>query len=230
MLWLNGGPGGSSIASGLLFENGPCRYSTDKNATVHNAYGWNEKVNIIYLDQPVGTGYSYGEASSTTLANLAADVYDFLQLFMTHFPEYAHLPLHIAGESWGGHYVPNIAHHIDYWNERYVYAPRPGQVLINLESVVLANGLTEPKSQFESMPEYLCGGAPYPPFEKDDRRCVAYRAAMPACLGMIDSCYRIQSNATCGPATAYCWPLLFNGPLSGERMSAPSSQACSPIT
>ena len=72
MLWLNGGPGASTIASGLLFENGPCRYSTEKNTTVRNPYGWNEKVNIIYLDQPVGTGFSYGasDTATTTAATL----------------------------------------------------------------------------------------------------------------------------------------------------------------
>lgn len=215
MLWLNGGPGGSTIASGLLFENGPCRFSPESNTTVYNDFGWNEKVNIIYLEQPAGTGFSYGTGSSTTLSNLAEDVYAFLQLWMHRFPGYARLPLHIAGESWGGHYVPNIGSYIDQQNERLVYAPRPGQLELKLASLTLANGLTEPRSQLETVTEYLCGGAPYPPYRPDDRRCKAWRAATPACLRMIDTCYRYRNNATCVAATTYCWPVVFTHPLQG---------------
>ena len=135
MLWLNGGPGASTISSGLLFENGPCRYSVEENTTVWNEYGWNEKVNIIYLDQPVGTGFSYGGAESTTLANLATDVYTFLQLWMARFPEYARLPLHVAGESWGGHYVPHIAHYINTQNELLAQTPSSSRLPLNLASI-----------------------------------------------------------------------------------------------
>ena len=216
MLWLNGGPGGSTIASGLLFENGPCRFSLDRNDTVYNKHGWNEKTNIIYLEQPVGTGFSYGALDSVgTLANLAEDVYTFLQLWMHRFPAHAQKPLHIAGESWGGHYVPNIGHHIDEQNDRLIYAPRPGQLEIKLATLTLANGLTEPASQFGSQAEYLCGGGPYPPFEPSDRRCAGWHAGTPACVRMINSCYKFQNNATCIPAMAFCWPLLFSHPLTG---------------
>jgi len=64
MLWLNGGPGCSSIASGLLFEHGPCFVAEGGNGTVHNPHAWNEFVNIIYLDEPIGTGYSYASDGS----------------------------------------------------------------------------------------------------------------------------------------------------------------------
>ncbi|GJE85299.1 peptidase S10 serine carboxypeptidase [Phanerochaete sordida] len=217
MLWLNGGPGASTIASGLLFENGPCKLNPATGRVEDNPYGWNEKVNIIYLDQPVGTGYSYGTGDSTTLANLAADVYAFLQLFLQRFPRYARAPLHIAGESWGGHYVPHIGAYVDAQNDRLVYAPRRGQLHVNLASLLLGNGLTEPASQLETPVDYLCGAARYPPFKRDDSRCAMWRAAIPPCLRMIKTCYEYQNNATCGPATAYCWPAVFNAPLDAAR-------------
>ena len=225
ILWLNGGPGASTIASGLLFEHGPCSVPVGSNSTKRNNYSWNEKVNIIYLDQPVGTGYSYGPATTLTLATLAEDVYAFLQLWMHRFPQYAARPFHLAGESWGGHYVPNIAHFIHTQNERMVYAPRLGQVKINLASVTMANGLTDPATQFETNVEYMCGGAPYPPFRPDDSRCMAWRAATPRCLALIQSCYKLPSNVTCGAATAYCWTIIQGGPLEGAclpfRLKAP---------
>lgn len=211
MLWLNGGPGTSTMASGLLFEHGPCTVPLGSTTTARNAHSWNEKANIIYMDQPVGTGYSHGEPSVTTLAGVAADVHAFLQLFLRRFPVYAARGFHLAGESWGGHYVPHIAAFIHAEN------PRPGQVRVNLESVVLANGLTDPAVQLASNVDYLCGGAPYPPFAADDWRCQGWRAATPTCVALIRSCYEFRNNATCVPATTYCWGVVQGAPLMGSH-------------
>ena len=56
-LWLNGGPGSDSLI-GLFEENGPCMI--DENlTTVYNPYSWNNVSNMLYISQPVGTGFSY---------------------------------------------------------------------------------------------------------------------------------------------------------------------------
>ncbi|KAF2741555.1 carboxypeptidase S1 [Polyplosphaeria fusca] len=56
-LWLNGGPGSDSLI-GLFEENGPCMI--DENLTaVYNPYSWNNISNMLYISQPVGTGFSY---------------------------------------------------------------------------------------------------------------------------------------------------------------------------
>ncbi|KAJ3556355.1 hypothetical protein NM688_g2075 [Phlebia brevispora] len=212
MLWLNGGPGGSTIAAGLLFEHGPCSVAPDGNRTIRNDYAWNEKVNIIYLDQPIGTGYSYATDGTTVnrLEDVAIDVYAFLQIFLHRFPQYAHLPFHIAAESWGGHYAPHIAHHI-FTQNRYYQAEK---VAINLASVILANGLTEPASQFEMVPQYVCMDAPYPIRDWDDPQCVAMRAALPSCVQAIHACYRAPTwTAVCNAATVYCWPTYVSFPI-----------------
>lgn len=218
MLWLNGGPGSSTIGSGLLFENGPCRVNSEGNDTIWNPYSWNEKVNIIYLDQPAGTGFSYLTDNSdvTNLVELAIDVHAFLQLFMHRFPEYSKLPFHLAAESWGGHYAPHIASYVHKKNQELELAPRIGQVRINLESVILANGLTEPLSQFATIEKYLCSDGPYPPFEPMDKTCIALRAGIPACLRMIEACYNHETELVCTSATAYCWPAILTSPLLGE--------------
>ncbi|GJE85305.1 peptidase S10 serine carboxypeptidase [Phanerochaete sordida] len=209
MLWLNGGPGVSTIASGLLFENGPCIFNTTSWRIEDRPLGWNEKVNIVYLDQPAGTGYSYGAGTTTTLPGVAADADAFLQLFLQRFPRYARLPLHIAGESFGGHFVPHIGAFVAAQNA----GTSTGRIPVRLASLVLANGLSEPASQFATSADYLCGGGPYPPFAHDDRRCVAWRAATPPCVRMIETCYAYENNATCGAATAYCWPAVFTSPV-----------------
>lgn len=220
MLWINGGPGSSTIGSGLLFEHGPCSLSSNGTDTVPNEYSWNEKVNIIYLDEPVGTGYSYADGNTqvTTLKDLAVDVHAFLQLFLHRFPQYASLPFHIAAESWGGHYAPHIASYVHQKNIELALAPAPrvGQIKVNLASVVLANGLTDPLTQFSTIEKYLCGDAPYPPYKPTDKMCLAVRLGMPACLKMIEACYDHESVAVCLSATTYCWPSMFSAPLAGE--------------
>ncbi|KAL2864762.1 carboxypeptidase S1-like protein A [Aspergillus lucknowensis] len=59
-IWLNGGPGGSSMA-GPLLENGPCTVNEDSKTTRDNQWSWNKKVNMLYVDQPVQAGFSYDE-------------------------------------------------------------------------------------------------------------------------------------------------------------------------
>lgn len=218
MLWINGGPGSSTIGSGLMFEHGPCILSSSGNDTVKNKHSWNEKLNIIYLDEPVGTGYSYADGNEqvTTLKDLAVDVHAFLQLFMHRFPQYAELPFHIGAESWGGHYGPHIASYVHQKNQELDLAPRVGQIKINLASLVLANGLTDPLTQFTTIEKYMCGAAPYPPFKHTDKTCVALRLGMPACLKMIEACYNHESVAVCRAATTYCWPAMFSLPLVSE--------------
>ncbi|KAJ6781194.1 hypothetical protein PWT90_05971 [Aphanocladium album] len=80
-----------------FFENGPAKI-TPKLTVVRNPDSWNTKANVLYIDQPVNTGFSYGDAVNTTLT-AGKDVYALLSLFFRQFPQYAHLDFHIAGES-----------------------------------------------------------------------------------------------------------------------------------
>ena len=64
-IWLNGGPGGSSLI-GALQENGPCFVGNDSNSTYLNPWSWNNEVNILYLDQPNQVGFSYDTLTNIT--------------------------------------------------------------------------------------------------------------------------------------------------------------------
>jgi carboxypeptidase C (cathepsin A) len=72
-LWLNGGPGSSSMF-GLLVENGPCRVHSDSNSTYLNEWSWNNEVNMLYLDQPNQVGWSYDELANVTNNLLTGDL------------------------------------------------------------------------------------------------------------------------------------------------------------
>ncbi|KAA8646840.1 hypothetical protein EYZ11_009545 [Aspergillus tanneri] len=65
-VWLNGGPGTSSMV-GLFTENGPCHMNSDSRTTRENAWSWNKETNMLYIDQPVQTGFSYDSLTNGTL-------------------------------------------------------------------------------------------------------------------------------------------------------------------
>lgn len=65
-IYLAGGPGESSLY-GTTLDGGPCYVNSDSNSTSHNPWSMNNKVNMLYVDQPVGTGYSYDALIKSTL-------------------------------------------------------------------------------------------------------------------------------------------------------------------
>ena len=79
ILWMTGGPGCSS-AIALFKENGPCTIQDDLT-TKKNPFSWNSNASILYIDQPAGTGFSYGEDSDFdhNEEEVSRDMYNFLQ-------------------------------------------------------------------------------------------------------------------------------------------------------
>ncbi|KAG0698708.1 Alpha/Beta hydrolase protein [Suillus ampliporus] len=210
VMWLNGGPGCSS-STGLLFELGPCSISGEGANTTHNPHSWNAHSNMIFLDQPINVGYSYSEDGSTVNTSPVAgkDVYAFMELFLSRFPEYSTQPFHIAAESYGGTYAPNIANVIYTENKQIPLAPTPGLIKINLASVILGNGMTDNYVQMASIPDYLCEG-PYPIYDDPQgAQCTALRSKVPTCQRLIKSCHDFNSRLTCVPAALYCNAQLY---------------------
>ncbi|KAG6652161.1 hypothetical protein I3843_06G157000 [Carya illinoinensis] len=115
LLWLTGGPGCSGL-SGLIYEIGPLTfdYATFNGSLptlVTNPYAWTEVANIIFLDAPVGTGFSYSESlegyySSDTKSPY--DTYIFLRKWLLNHPKFLKNPLYIAGDSYSGVIVPQV--------------------------------------------------------------------------------------------------------------------------
>jgi hypothetical protein len=90
-------------------ELGPSSVNKAGTKPIHNEYSWNNNASVIFLDQPINVGYSYGDESVTDTVAAGKDVYALLVLFFKQFPEYKDLPFHIAGESYAGHYIPVFA-------------------------------------------------------------------------------------------------------------------------
>lgn len=191
ILWLNGGPGCSSL-TGLLFELGPSSIGPALKP-IPNDFSWNNNANVIFLDQPINVGYLY---SSQNVANTVAagkDVYTFLLLFFKQFPQYAENDFHIAGELYAGHYIPVFATEILSHDDRN----------FNLTSVLIGNGLTDPLTQYEYYQPMACGkgGAESVLSEEE---CESMANSIPRCLNLIELCYELESAWLCVPATIYC--------------------------
>lgn len=191
VLWLNGGPGCSSL-TGLFLELGPSTVD-QKIKLVYNPYSWNANASVIFLDQPVNVGFSYSGSSVSNTIAAGKDVYALLTLFFKQFPEYATQDFHIAGESYAGHYIPVFASEI----------LSHKKTNINLKSLLIGNGLTDGLVQYEYYRPMACGEGGWPAV-LDEGTCQAMDNALPRCLSLIQSCYDSESVWSCVPASIYC--------------------------
>lgn len=113
VLWLNGGPGCSSVGNGALSKLGPLFTKNSGTGLFLNKYSWNTAANIIFLESPYGTGFSYSRTPSdyTHFSDepIAEDSHAFLVEWFKKFPEYAKNEFYLVGESYAGHYIPTLA-------------------------------------------------------------------------------------------------------------------------
>ena len=111
VLWQTGGPGCSSLLA-VLLENGPFTPSPDGETLYHNPHPWNILANMLYVESPAGVGFSSSKVESDYTVGderTATDLIQFLTGFLAKYPKYMRRPFYLAGESYGGHYVPNLA-------------------------------------------------------------------------------------------------------------------------
>jgi len=107
-IWLNGGPGCSSL-EGLLQENGPWLLPFNTTKVVKNPYSWTKLSNVLWIEQPVSVGLGKGTPDITDENGVADQFYGFLVQFFKTFPELKHKKLYITGESYAGKYIPYIS-------------------------------------------------------------------------------------------------------------------------
>eukprot|EP01125_Pyxidicula_operculata_P016464 TRINITY_DN5670_c0_g1_i3.p1 TRINITY_DN5670_c0_g1~~TRINITY_DN5670_c0_g1_i3.p1 ORF type:complete len:360 (+),score=70.91 TRINITY_DN5670_c0_g1_i3:1548-2627(+) len=94
-----------------MTEHGPFSVNPDGTTLADNPYSWNKAANIIYIEAPCGVGYSYATNGNYTTGDnqTAADNLAFVKTFLTMFPKYVGRKFYVAGESYAGHYVPQLA-------------------------------------------------------------------------------------------------------------------------
>ncbi|EEB05949.2 serine carboxypeptidase Sxa2 [Schizosaccharomyces japonicus yFS275] len=122
IVWLQGGPGCAGTI-GLFAENGPVRFGPGDSAPVRSEHSWTRYADVLYLDQPFGTGFSYAvtEADYTTTMDAAsAEFIAFLDGFFDAYPDTASKRLFFVGESygsfWGAYFARALADRPDIYD------------------------------------------------------------------------------------------------------------------
>ncbi|KAF5347036.1 hypothetical protein D9758_011625 [Tetrapyrgos nigripes] len=201
IFWTNGGPGCSS-SMGLFFELGPCRV-LDEDGPKFHPESWNSNVNIFFVDQPIGTGFSYADygESVTTSEEAAKDIAAFVAIFFENFGQFKGRAFHMAGESYGGRHVPLFTSAVYDQNARLVEA---GMTPINLTSMMIGNGLTDIYSMNTAYYEMTCTSASRAPV-LDIATCVGMKQMLSRCEKWTkESCIDQYDSISCGAAQAFC--------------------------
>ncbi|KAF8758883.1 serine carboxypeptidase [Rhizoctonia solani] len=221
----SGGPGSSSMI-GLFQENGPCRMNEDELTVSHNPYSWNEYANMLYIDQPIGAGYSYGQEiveSSKVKANHELEElliigsvelgsrcctmeYASNLLLDPKFSGYASRDFAIWTESYGGHYGPAVSAYFLSQNDAIDVGTVTG-IKINLKVLSIGNGMTDPYAQYPEFITYALSNPYQRPLVSDSTITKANNslyASPDGCLARIQRCNNQGSNTDCSLAQAIC--------------------------
>jgi carboxypeptidase C (cathepsin A) len=203
--FFNGGPGSSSMIA-LFQENGPCRINNDSTAVHHNPTSWNNVANVLYIDQPIGTGFSYGTENIHSSHKAAVDVWKFLQIWFedSRFHKYANREFGLWTESYGGHFGPIFAAYFLQQNA----AIRLGKVKglpINLKTLGIGNGFIDPLTQYPGNLQYAQSN-PYHPLVNSSVIAAANAtwSETGGCRDQIIACNNGGSDAVCYAAKTFC--------------------------
>ncbi|KAF5447333.1 hypothetical protein F2P56_032892 [Juglans regia] len=184
VIWLTGGPGCSSELA-VFYENGPFQIANNLSLQ-WNEHGWDKASNLLYVDQPVGTGFSYTTDEQDIRHDedgVSNDLYDFLQAFFTQHSQFAKNDFYITGESYAGHYIPAFASRVHQGNKA-----KEG-LHINLKGFAIGNGLTNPEIQYKAYPDYARDMGL---IEKSDHDSIS--KMLPACEQAIKNCGTAGGN------------------------------------
>ncbi|XP_028775500.1 serine carboxypeptidase-like 31 [Neltuma alba] len=151
VLWLNGGPGCSSVGYGATQEIGPFLVDSDGQGLKYNNFSWNREANVLFVESPVGVGFSYSNTTSDYehLGDdlTANDAYNFLHKWFLKFPSYRTRTFYIAGESYAGKYVPELA-------ELIVDRNMDPSLHIDLKGILLGNPETSDAEDWMGIVDY----------------------------------------------------------------------------
>ncbi|KIJ40385.1 hypothetical protein M422DRAFT_173658 [Sphaerobolus stellatus SS14] len=233
-LWLNGGPGCSSMI-GLFQENGPCQVNSDGKTTVLNPFSWNSVSNMIYIDQPIGTGFSFGTDTVNSTQDAAPPVWTAFQMLFADpgFSQYRSREFIFATESYGGHYGPAFVTFFDQQNA-LIDAGKLVAEKINVSAMMINNGWYDPLIQYRSYIDFAATTPGYTPplINQTTFQQLNTTWFSPAgCLVQETACYAspgAAGNSVCSKADNACSQQTFSAVIGDRddddlRQTAPGS-------
>ena len=164
VIWLNGGPGMSSLV-GLFLENGPYKieHAPGGHRLTDNPYSWNREATYLVIDQPAGTGLSFvddPECLADDVEQSTARLYAGIQQLLTQWPKYRDREVFLFGESFGGIYVPHLAHKILSGNGS-------GEPHIDLQGIGIGSAWVNPVVQQSTIADFAYAHGVITPVEKE---------------------------------------------------------------
>ncbi|XP_071722544.1 serine carboxypeptidase-like 17 [Rutidosis leptorrhynchoides] len=174
IIWLAGGPGCTTLHA-FFFEIGPMQIQYGKY--IHNVpalqvdpNSWTKVANIIYVDAPTLTGYSYTRTleaarSSDTLS--ASQTVEFIRKFVRDHPRFSNNPMYVTGISYSGIVIPMVTEELYKGNEEGL------EPNINIKGYMAGNPLTDESGDRNSRFEYAYHVALIPKdlFESTKKNC-----------------------------------------------------------
>ena len=154
-----------------------------------NPWSWNMKANMLYVDQPYGVGYSVDPPADyvTNTKQAMADVLILLDEFFVQNPQYAKQPFFITGESFGGHYVPELARQI---------LLADSDLTDRLQAIEIGNGMINPLLQFPKYPAYA------------SMYDMVSSSVIAEADQMVDQCVQLIENGPVSEAYDTCLPII----------------------
>jgi cathepsin A (carboxypeptidase C) len=169
-------------------------------------YSPTQKVPLLtspYTSRPVGVGFSTvqdPESSPLTLANASIDFSNFLAAFTYRYPEYFHNGLYVAGESFGGRYVPRFVSDL----AKKQLAGAPDALPILIKGIILVDALVDAAYPYLGLYELFCKDGPASQILRfNDSACSEMAAAMPEAERLQRICQSCDEPGACADAETF---------------------------
>ncbi|KAF2666949.1 putative carboxypeptidase S1 [Microthyrium microscopicum] len=201
--WFNGGPGCSSMI-GLFQEHGPCSWNNGEamDKPSNNPYSWNDYANMLYIDQPIGVGFSTGSSTVDSTTGAAKLIWNLIQAFYAKFPEYTSREFAIWTESYGGHYGPGFAKYILDQNKA-IASGKINATKINFSALGINNAWVNPYDAYKGMIDFAANNS-HKPLISSTTAGRYTQLLEQSCAPALKKCWADSTDASCRSAMNTC--------------------------